>query len=115
MKKIISVIMILVIAANLIFICGFACAAEDKAPVSNNADDVTRLNEKDASASENKSCKSDESGENTGSFKFEPSNFVKNLKWMAVGMGGIFVVMGVIILITAILNKTTAGIKKEDN
>ncbi|MBQ4145563.1 MAG: oxaloacetate decarboxylase [Clostridia bacterium] len=34
-------------------------------------------------------------------------NFVYNLKYMGVGMLGIFVVIGVIILITMFLNKVT--------
>lgn len=37
-----------------------------------------------------------------------PMNFIHNLYYMGVGMLGIFVVMGVIILITTILNKVTA-------
>ena len=36
---------------------------------------------------------------------FEPMNFVKNLYYMGLGMLGIFVVIGVIILATAALNK----------
>ena len=34
-------------------------------------------------------------------------NFVDNLYYMAVGMAGIFIVIGVIILITMLLNKFT--------
>ena len=34
-------------------------------------------------------------------------NFVANLRYMAVGMAGIFIVIGVIILITMLLNKLT--------
>ena len=36
-------------------------------------------------------------------------NFVDNLYYMAVGMAGIFIVIGVIILITMLLNKITKG------
>ena len=36
---------------------------------------------------------------------FNPVNFVNNLHYMAVGMVGIFAVIGVIILITVMLNK----------
>ena len=38
-------------------------------------------------------------------FKFEPSNFTSNLSYMGLGMLGIFVVIGVIMLFTAVLNK----------
>ncbi len=36
---------------------------------------------------------------------FEPMNFVINLKYMAVGMISIFIVIGAIALITALMNK----------
>ena len=39
--------------------------------------------------------------------QFNPMNFITNLKYMGLGMLGIFVVIGVIILVTVILNKTT--------
>ncbi len=39
--------------------------------------------------------------------QFNPMNFVSNLKYMGLGMLGIFIVIGVIILLTVILNKTT--------
>lgn len=39
-------------------------------------------------------------------------NFVTNLKYMGLGMLGIFIVMGVIIAVTMILDKATA--KKEE-
>ena len=45
-------------------------------------------------------------------FYFEPMNFVTNLQYMGLGMIGIFAVIGVIILVTAALNKATA--KKSD-
>lgn len=36
-----------------------------------------------------------------------PMNFISNLKYMGVGMLGIIIVIGVIILITMLLNKLT--------
>ncbi len=36
-----------------------------------------------------------------------PMNFISNLRYMGIGMLGIFVVIGVIILITMLLNKVT--------
>ena len=44
---------------------------------------------------------------------FAPMNFVKNLYYMGLGMLGIFVVIGVIILATAVLNKTFKDKKDE--
>ena len=44
--------------------------------------------------------------------QFNPLNFIANLKYMGLGMLGIFVVIGVIILLTIVLNKTT---KSSDN
>ena len=39
-------------------------------------------------------------------FNFEPINFVNNLGYMLKGMIGIFVVIGVIVVLTILLNKT---------
>ena len=39
---------------------------------------------------------------------FNPMNFVKNVGYMGAGMLGIFVVIGLIIITTVILNKATA-------
>lgn len=44
---------------------------------------------------------------------FEPMHFVDNLKYMGLGMLGIFVVIGVIALLTVILNAVTG--KQSDN
>lgn len=37
---------------------------------------------------------------------FEPINFIKNLSYLATGLISIFAVIGVIILITILLNKS---------
>ncbi len=38
-------------------------------------------------------------------FNFNPGNFVANLKYMGLGMLGIFVVIGIIIIVTSLLSK----------
>jgi hypothetical protein len=43
---------------------------------------------------------------------FQPMNFIKSLGYMGQGMLSIFVVIGIIVLITMLLNKITSG-KKE--
>ena len=40
--------------------------------------------------------------------KINPMNFIINLKYMGVGMLGILIVIGVIICLTALLNKLTS-------
>lgn len=45
---------------------------------------------------------------------FNPAAFVENLKYMGVGMLGIFIVIGVIILSVVVLNKVTAPKKNSD-
>lgn len=37
-----------------------------------------------------------------------PINFIKNLHYMGTGMLGIFVVIGIIILVTMLLNRITS-------
>jgi ABC-type transporter Mla maintaining outer membrane lipid asymmetry permease subunit MlaE len=44
------------------------------------------------------------SGTAAGGFTFNPQNFVDNLKYMGVGMLAIFIVIGVIVGITYLLN-----------
>lgn len=42
-------------------------------------------------------------------FDFVPGNFVANLQYMGLGMLGIFVVIGLIILATCLLNSLFRG------
>lgn len=46
-----------------------------------------------------------------GDTMFEPMNFVKNLSYMGVGMLGIFIVIGLIWIVTFFLNKIFSGKK----
>ncbi len=43
---------------------------------------------------------------------FEPVRFVKNIGYMGAGMLGIFVVIGLIVIATVVLNKVTSLEKK---
>jgi hypothetical protein len=47
---------------------------------------------------------------------FEPMNFIKNLGYMGTGMLGIFIVIGLIVVATMILNRvdSTPKQKKDD-
>lgn len=45
--------------------------------------------------------------------KFNPMNFINNLSYLATGLISIFVVIGVIILITVLLNKCFSDKKKK--
>jgi len=45
----------------------------------------------------------------------EPMHFVDNLKYMGLGMLGIFIVIGVIMLLTMILNAVTQEKPKQDD
>ena len=45
---------------------------------------------------------------------FEPMHFVDNLKYMGLGMLGIFIVIGIIVLFTILLNSATAERKQDD-
>ena len=42
---------------------------------------------------------------------FNPMNFINNLRYMGLGMVGIFAVIGVIILVTVLLNKILSSKK----
>jgi len=47
-------------------------------------------------------------------FVFQPMNFVNNLIYLVVGLIGIFIVIGLIVLVTFILNKLPDGKSKKD-
>ena len=42
-------------------------------------------------------------------FTFEPMNFVSNLQYMGIGMLTIFIIIGVIILATGLINTAFSG------
>ena len=44
-------------------------------------------------------------------FEFNPMNFVTNLKWMGVGMLGVFIIIGIIIVATVAVGKLGANDK----
>ena len=44
---------------------------------------------------------------------FNPANFVSSLPYMGWGMLGILIVMGIIIIVTMILEKITSGKSEE--
>lgn len=46
--------------------------------------------------------------------RFDPMQFVYNLKYLAIGLIGIFIVIGIIMLVTFILNKLPSGDKNKD-
>ena len=46
-------------------------------------------------------------------FEFHPFSFIENLAYMGKGMLGIFVVIGVIVGVTCLLNFLTSKKKKE--
>ena len=45
---------------------------------------------------------------------FKPANFISNLPYLAAGMIGIFIVMGIIILSTFLLNKMLSNKNNKD-
>ena len=48
-------------------------------------------------------------------FTFTPWGFVANLKYLLAGMLGIFIIMLVIMLVTALLNRLTRPKDKEED
>ena len=47
--------------------------------------------------------------------RFDPMQFIYNLKYLAIGLIGIFIVIGIIMLVTVILNKLPSGGKDKDD
>ena len=46
--------------------------------------------------------------------QFEPMEFVNNLKYMGVGMLGVFMIIGIIVLSTYLIGYTTNKIAKKN-
>ena len=42
------------------------------------------------------------------SFFFKPINFINNLKYMGIGMLGVFMIIGIIVMSTYLIGKLTA-------
>ena len=93
MKKLIAILLMLSLLT-----CLFTCFAAAEAPVAETE-----------SESEVGGADEPENHE----FMFEPSHFVDNLYYMGVGMVGIFLVIGIIILATVLLNRVFSGKAKE--
>ena len=41
--------------------------------------------------------------------QFNPMNFISNLRYMGIGMLSIFIVIGVIVLLTMLLNRSSSN------
>jgi len=97
MKKLIAILLML-----SLLMCLFTCFAAAEAPVADTE-----------SESEVGGADEPENETENHEFMFEPSNFVDNLYYMGVGMVGIFLVIGIIILATVLLNRVFSGKAKE--
>ncbi len=94
--KILSVLFALVLMFSLFSVSVFAeTEAADTTAAAEAAESVSDEAEEAEEAAE----------EHSG---FEPMNFIKNLKYMGVGMLCIIIVIGVLIGVTVALNKFTA-------
>ena len=108
MKKVLSVFFALILSLGLFSFGAFAeGAVNTETTVVEESSEVVS-SEIESSEPE----KNDESSKDNGiKFEFNPSGATRNLKYMGLGMLGIFVVVGVVILITFVLNSVT-GKKK---
>ncbi len=98
--KILSLIFTLVLMFSLCAVS--VCATSDTT--------AAAATEAAESAEETAAEDAAEESEDKG-FVFEPMNFIYNLKYMAVGMLCIIIVIGVLIGVTMALNKFTAAKK----
>ena len=47
--------------------------------------------------------------------EFRPIEFINNLKYMGIGMLGVFIIVGIIILATYAIGKFTANLSDKNN
>ena len=100
MRNILSVLFALLLAVSF---CALPVLAAEGVETANAAE--TAEMETAAPAEAETAEETEETEEHSG---FEPMNFVKNLKYMGVGMLCIIIVIGVLIGVTMVLNKVTA-------
>ena len=50
-----------------------------------------------------------------GNFIFEPMNFVSSLKWMGIGMLGVFMIVAIIMAATYVIGSATSPKAKKDD
>ena len=98
MKKIIVFLVMLAV-----MLAPFSCFAEVDVPSTETASEAATESATESAAESETETETEESV-----FMFEPQRFVGNLKYMLSGMIGIFVVIGLIVIVTVILNKVTS-------
>ena len=110
-SKLFSVLAALVLMLSLCAVSVWADDAESTAPdaVETVSEAMDEIAKEDGDVEENviltvgaAEDASDDAEEHSG---FEPANFLKNLKYMGVGMFCIIIVIGVLIGVTVVLNK----------
>ena len=50
-----------------------------------------------------------------GNFVFEPMNFVSSLKWMGIGMLGVFMIVAIIMAATYVIGSVTSRKSKNND
>ena len=50
-----------------------------------------------------------------GNFIFEPMNFVSSLKWMGIGMLGVFMIVAIIMAATYVIGSVTSRKSKNND
>ena len=50
-----------------------------------------------------------------GNFVWEPINFITNLKWMGIGMLGVFMIVGIILGATYLINNVFNKLAERKN
>ena len=105
MKKILFVLFAVVLAVSALSFC--VCAEEAQAAESDISEAVSELVSEEVSAvsDDGDALDTEVELEYNG---FGNEGFLRNLKYMGLGMLGIFAVVGVVILITFVLNSATS-------
>ena len=117
-SKILAVIICLALIFSLSTLFFGVCAQEETAggessdtAIGDNAENVPGTVEEDE-----KEAKEESFLEAFASMfkEFHPMGFVENLRFMGIGMFGIFIIIGIIITATVIINKLFSGREKKE-
>ncbi len=118
--RIYSKLLAIILCLTLVFSVStlfFGVFAEEQGEEGNVENEGT-VNDESTDSEEEKEEKKENFFEAFGSMfkEFHPMGFVENLRFMGIGMLGIFIIIGIIIVATVIINKVFSGKeKKEEN
>ncbi len=102
---------LLVLLTVLLMLCcaSVAVFAEGEDLTPEESASSVEVSDETSSESSEESSEESSQGDDALNLQFYPDGFTRNIQYMGLGMLGIFVVVGVVIVLTLVLNKVTTN------